>query len=147
MLFWFWFGAHTFQHMTSDSHSMELAPLWQRIAFLTVIAFISIVFFAGMLIYLRFYCTRLVLLAGDQQIRVETLRLFGRHERILDSNRISSTSYHEGKLDTGVFWVPSVDAPWFWVTVGGGRGFILDLQGQFPEAETLATILPSKGPD
>lgn len=128
-------------HMTRNAISPELAPLSWRVAAAIIISGAGVAFFGGMLIFMRFYCTRLFQVAGQDQVRVETLRLFCRRERTLAASRIVSASYYRGKFSSDLRPTVQVDAPWFWVSVSGGRGFLLDVQGNFLESAALAKLL------
>lgn len=130
---------YTLTGMTQMPVSPELAPLGTRVATAGLIAALGGGFLGGMLAYLGYYTTRLTLADDAAQVHVETLRLFGRTVRTLPISRITSTSYHHGKLAIpgGV----SVDAPWYWVRVQGERGFLLDAQGKFFDRGVLGKVL------
>lgn len=131
-----------FRHMTRNNFSPELAPLWSRVTMALVIASLGIGFFVGMLFYLKRYATRLIQVSGRDELRVETLRWFGREVRTLNAGQIASASYHRGPFSNpaGV----SVDAPWYWVRVNGSRSFLLDAQGTFHRPDALARLLPAE---
>lgn len=129
----------TLTGMTQMPASPELAPFGTRLATAGLIAALGGGFLIGMLVYLRYYTTRLTLAENMTDVHVETLRLLGRQVRTLPIGRITSTSYHRGQLafPGGV----SVDAPWYWVRVQGERGFLLDAQGKFLDRDALAKVL------
>ena len=128
-----------FTTMVTEVGDAALAPLWQRLLTAGFIVLAGLLFFGGMLVYLPFYTTRLWVVPGTDQVQVETLRLWGRRLRTLAMGDVASTAYHEGKVNYQAGH--SVDAPWFWVKVKGGRGFLLDLQGEFFDTEALAQVL------
>lgn len=128
-----------FEHMVENEGSTELASLTARLVMSTVIVSIGISVFAAMLIYLTYYTTRLKTNSRGDVIYVETLRLFGTATRTLKSSQIDSSAYHHGQLN--LVRAPSVDAPWFWVKVVSGKGFLLDLHGTVLEVDALTRIL------
>lgn len=136
-------GYWVFHNLIGDEATRELASHGTRLAVgLAVgllIPFLGLPFFLGMLVYQRYYATRLVYLSDGDEIRVHTLALFGDRERTIPISRVESASYHRGKLHIpgGVY----VDAPWFWVRVRGGRSFLLDVNGQFSHEHLLKKIL------
>jgi hypothetical protein len=128
-----------FEHMTENEGSPELASLTMRLMMSTIIGGIGIGMFAAMLIYLTYYTTRLKTNARGDQIYVETLRLIGTATRTLKSTQIDSSAYHHGQLN--LVRAPSVDAPWFWVKVISGKGFLLDLHGTVMDVDALTGLL------
>ena len=126
--------------MNPDEFSSETSLFWTQILLSAFIAAIGIMFFGGMMLYLTYYTTRLSLLPDTDQVHVETLRLWGRRVRTLSSNQVESTAYHEGKVSYSSA-APSVKAPWFWVKVHGGKGFLLDIQGDFFDIDAIAKLL------
>lgn len=129
----------TFWHMTAEAGSPELAPLAARVTLALVIAGFGLGSWAGMMVYLTVYTTRLSRVAGTDTVCVETLRLWGRSTRTLPASHITSAAYHRGKVDS--MHGPSVDAPWIWVKVAGGRGFLLDMQGEIVDRRGLRRLL------
>ena len=128
-----------FEHMLDREGSPELASLSLRLVMSVVIISFGISVFVAMLIYLTYYSTRLTVSARGDVVFVETLRLFGTATRTLKSTQIDSSAYHRGELNfhSG----HSVDAPWFWVKVVSGKGFLLDLHGKVFDVDALTALL------
>lgn len=141
MVFALWASVGVLRHMTADPELAMLAPLSWRITFAVIIAGIGAGFFGGILLYLRFYATRLSLSPQGEVVRVETLRLWGRRECTITASQIVASSFNRGRFSSDLRPTVEVDAPWIWVRVRGARGFLLDAQGRFLEPEILGRLL------
>jgi TMEM70/TMEM186/TMEM223 protein family len=139
MIFCFVGSVFVFGNMIEGDGSKNPAPLWQRIVFAAAIVCISISMFVPMWLYLKYYTVRLSCTPDTGQMTVETMRLFGVSTRTLSSSQIESATFHRGKFDNGL--TVSVNAPWFRVKVKEGRGFLLDAQGRFFDADALDKLL------
>src|SRR5262245_1059744 len=83
-----------------------LRPPVERWAAAFLVALVAIAPFAGMLVYVRLYVTRLVRTRGKVDITV--LGLFARTTRRFDLAEIGAARRHDGRFESDI----SVNAPW-----------------------------------
>lgn len=138
-----WAASGVLHHLTVANDSAELAPLPWRITAAAIIAALGVGLFGGMLFFLRIYSTRLLLLPYRQNLRLETLTIWGRREKTLPLALISRATYHHGRFSSA--WRPTVEvnAPWQWVHLKRGTGFMLDARGEFIDRALAAKLLPA----
>lgn len=111
-----------------------LKPLWERVALGGGLALLGVVFFAGMLVYLRFYIIGIDVEDEGQTVVIRRCvpfpvrRLPSAHVRI-------SGAVHTGEIELVTIFSPQargVRAPWVSVHIRGWKWpLLLDLQGRF----------------
>ena len=135
-------GLWVYQNLLVGEEGAELAPQGTRVVAGVAVAVVGAVPLAGMLVYRRYYVVRLSYRPEMDRIEIETLGLSRPQVRLVESGLVVGARYHQGTLR-----LPgqvAVDAPWHWVRVEGGRGFLLDGRGRFAESELLQRILSAK---
>ncbi|MEI6670311.1 MAG: hypothetical protein WCP29_19375 [Acidobacteriota bacterium] len=119
-----------------------LKPLWQRVAFGSGVGLLGLAFFAGMLVYWRFYIVSIDVEPDGTTVRLG--RLFPVPAVVVKAADLRvGSKIHTG--DSGLIgvlapWRIGVDAPWRSVYIRGWRWpLLLDMRGRRESTPTPAT--------
>lgn len=116
-----------------------LRPLGERLGWAGVVAAFGLTFAVGMIAYARKYIHGVWLDGSAQQIRFETLRLWGAARFSVPPGDVVGSRYQAGQFAT-----PShtVNTPFYFVYIRGHRlPYILDGQGKFIRPGLAAQLL------
>jgi hypothetical protein len=137
-----WAGIDLSRHYgLSPGDGGVLRPQAERLAWGIGVGFLGLAFAVGMDIYGRRYVAQIFASGAEPhtQLRVETLRWWGRHSLIVPASDVTGITQHHGKLNTGDH---NVNAPWFFLYLKGRRfPYIVDLQGKFSQPELAQRLL------
>ena len=126
-------------YMIEGGGSTELAPFGLRLGMALAVGGVGLAMFLPMLLYLRLYAVRVVLVPERRCLRVTTMRLFGTRSRDVPLDAVMKTEYHHGRMR--IRRGRGVNAPWYWVRVKGGGSFLMDAHGWFHDAAKLGHLL------
>ena len=94
-------------------------------------------FFAAVAMYRRRVASRITLLSGGQQLRIETPGLFGNSTTDVDLDDLVLSRYHEGDRAGE----ESLATPWLHLQVRHSRSFVVPLTGNIPNKQRLLQVL------
>lgn len=135
-----WAGIHLAQtYGLAPGDGGVLRPLAVRLAWGIGVAVLGLLFAAGMIVYNRQYIARMELLTDGRTVAISTIRPWGVHTFQVQASDIDAGRFHRGQWSAEGL---TVDAPWVAVHIKGHRlAYILDLQGQFLDAEAARMVL------
>ena len=94
-------------------------------------------FFGATAMYRRRVASRIVLLSGGQQLRIETPGIFGNSTTDVDLDDLVLSRYHEGDRAGE----ESLNTPWLHLQVKHQRSFVVPLTGNIPNKQRLLQVL------